>query len=870
MSTLYFYHKVFRNTKWNREPKPAPYLSRLKPRSAPLGPHPSPLNGLSAPPLCGNIFFKMTDKSSRRDQIFQAARQDRRRRRREGLVIGVLALLVGGLFYLSLHFTRMAEQSALIQPFIIYFANFGFWALMLVLILVLVFLIVRNVAKFVFERRKGVLGARIRVRLIMAFMALTLGPAAVLFLLSTFILNTSIERLYEPHVRNVVETSQEVINSAASMGEKSQRMIEAKYESDGEDTLHFASQVSRVMLERGWIKQIAGEDEHIKESSREEAEQRVHEFLERKREEYNLAMLAVYDRDGSSLTRSASREIEFPRVPAEDVQKALSGEQGYTPPVSVGQGAVLYAFYPVPLQRGGDSAEIGGAVVCGRLVSWFSPKSWVDASLVDEARAMTQDYQTLSRLEIPMKLSYFVLLVFVTLIVIFLAIWFGFRMSKGITEPIQLLAEGTEMVASGNLDFRIEMPRKGEDEISILVRSFNKMTGDLAESRNELGEAYRSLRETNLELEQRRNYVETVLAHVDAGVVSVDSGLRVSTINPAALRMLGRPHKSEVLGSRLADLLRPEEMEFIHSLVRETEDNDKPNAQRQFTMSRDDKRAVVLITVSRLRGPGSGSTGMVIVIDDVTEMIRAQRAMAWREVARRIAHEIKNPLTPIQLAAQRLQRRYADDLPKEDAEVLTESTRTIIHQVEELKRLVNEFSLFARLPSARPLQEDIHRVIREVLSLYSEAHHGISFRLEEAPELPMLELDRDQMKRAFINLFDNAVASIVACQEDAQWHGEGRVIVRVEYDKKIQVARIEVADNGHGIPGKVKERLFEPYYSTKQDGTGLGLSIVQRIIADHYGYVRVVDNQPAGTRVIVELPVISSDKAETGEAAGSV
>ncbi len=829
----------------------------------------------------------MGDGGSKRAQILDAASKDERRRRRERVIIALMGVLVGALLYLVDRFFHLAQSNAFTQDPLIYFFNFAVWALLLVLILVLVFLIVRNVVKFLFERRRGVMGARLRMRLIMAFMTLTIGPAAVLFFLSTFILNTSIERLYEPHVMNVAVQSKDVLVKAANIGEAARTLLAAKYEADGEDALHFAEEISRSIIERGWIDVVArdgssaGADEGPENDSSlggpgsaldggtqeaasvPTATEQLGLFIKYKRMEYNLDSVSVYNKSGGLLARAVKENWEAPPVPLEDVKKALSGAVGINPPIEVAGGAVIYSFYPVPRRAGSEESEMVGVVVCGRLVSWAPEK---DLAKLEGARAAaeeaSEDYETLRRLELPIKGSYFILLMFVTLIVIFLAIWFGFYVSKGITEPIILLAEGTEMVASGNLDYKIDLSSSGDDEISALVRSFNKMTGDLAKSRSELNSAYRSLSDTNLELEQRRKYTETVLAHVAAGVISTDPDARISTINPAGLAMIGKESPAEVRGKDLAEVLQSDVMDVIKSLAGELEKDDKSMAQRQISTFRGGHSAVLLITVSPLRDAQGQSLGSVIVIDDMSELVRAHRAMAWREVARRIAHEIKNPLTPIQLAAQRLERRYAGELTGEDAEVFSQCTRTIIRQVEELKHLVNEFSLFARLPSIKPEPSDLHDILREVLPLYREAHHRVRFELVSDDRLPLIELDREQIKRVFINLLDNAVSSI---------KDEGEVEVETMYNDQLNIVRIEIRDSGHGIPQYVKDRLFEPYYSTKPQGSGLGLTIVQRIISDHYGYIRVADNEPRGTTFIIELPVILTErKIDPGKKAKSM
>jgi two-component system nitrogen regulation sensor histidine kinase NtrY len=259
----------------------------------------------------------------------------------------------------------------------------------------------------------------------------------------------------------------------------------------------------------------------------------------------------------------------------------------------------------------------------------------------------------------------------------------------------------------------------------------------------------------------------------------------------------------------------------------------------------------LLVKVAILRDEEGRYLGMVVVLDDLTQLQKAQRAEAWREVARRIAHEIKNPLTPIQLSAQRLRKRYLHQFAQDGA-VFDECTKTIINQVEELKNLVNEFSSFARLPAANPTPNNLNEIIREAMVLYEEGHKQIQFAFEPDEKIPVSSLDKDQMKRVMVNLLDNAVAAIEAVPGANQ---EGKITVQTHLDPLMHLARIEVADNGCGVLPEDKPLLFEPYFSTKPSGTGLGLAIVNTIIADHHGYIRVRDNAPRGTRFILEVPI---------------
>jgi two-component system nitrogen regulation sensor histidine kinase NtrY len=285
-------------------------------------------------------------------------------------------------------------------------------------------------------------------------------------------------------------------------------------------------------------------------------------------------------------------------------------------------------------------------------------------------------------------------------------------------------------------------------------------------------------------------------------------------------------------------------VEQIEQLLSELKSSQRDSTEKQLTVNLRGKSLSLLINLTALKDEEGRPLGVVAVFDDLTQLIKAQRMAAWREVARRIAHEIKNPLTPIQLSAQRLRKRYLEKL-QHDGAVFDECTRTIVKQVEELKGMVNEFSNFARMPASQPSPNHLNEIIQETLVLFKEAHKGVRFEFV-SHDLPVFNIDRDQMKRVVINLIKNSLAAI---------EKEGEIRIQTSYDPRLQMVRLEVSDDGCGIPDEDKGRLFEPYYSTKKSGTGLGLTIVNAIIADHNGYIRVRDNKPKGTTFLIELPV---------------
>ena len=356
-------------------------------------------------------------------------------------------------------------------------------------------------------------------------------------------------------------------------------------------------------------------------------------------------------------------------------------------------------------------------------------------------------------------------------VVLMLALWMGFRLAKGVTGPIRALAEGTAEVARGNLDVSVQAT--SDDEVGFLVGSFNQMIRDLRDARS-------GLERSATELERRRRYMEIVLGTVGAGVVSVDAEGRISTINPSAQRFLGIPAGTGLLGQKLADVVhRPELIEVIEELVGALRPGVRESIRRQVQVPIDDDVATLFVTLTVMHDEAGEALGTVVVFDDYTQLVKVQRMAAWREVARRIAHEIKNPLTPIQLSAQRLRRRFAEQFAgnPEDAKVFDECVDAITSQVDALKLLVDEFQNFARLPAAQPRPGDLNRIVAEAIASYAGTD-DVEFDTELDPDLPTVDFDREQMRRALTNLIDNAVAAVQRRLELGGDRAPGRVALR--------------------------------------------------------------------------------------------
>ncbi|MBE9531610.1 MAG: PAS domain-containing protein, partial [Proteobacteria bacterium] len=559
------------------------------------------------------------------------------------------------------------------------------------------------------------------------------------------------------------------------------------------------------------------------------------EFIERLKKENDFSTLEIYSADIEKLASTRSPEVTVAMVPdasAKQLDKALTGLA--TSYIDTMRGSdVIRGISPV-LSK--DQGDILGVVV----VSYYVPRSLIDK--MQSISIVFEDYKQQKLLKNPVKATYFMILLIITLLIVFLSVWIGRYIAKGITVPIYKLAEGTHAVATGNLDYKIKVT--SNDEIGLLVSSFNRMTEDLKTGKGEIERANLELRGKNFELEQRRRYIEFVLENVTAGVLSIDKTGRIISINKVAADMLGTL-EGVALGQYYHKVLEEDKSEIIKEMVVELAKRESEVLEKQIKLDVSGKAMTILVNFNSLRDEIGNNIGIVAVFDDLTHLLKTQRMFAWKEVARRIAHEIKNPLTPIQLSAQRLRKKYMDKIPG-DAGVFDDCTATIIRQVDELKVLVNEFSSFARMPTANPSANDLNEIINEIVAFYQAGDKHLNITSSTDPDIPILNIDREQIKRAIINLVDNAIAATPK---------DGFVRVNTFLDKEKLLARLEIVDTGTGIPAEDKLRLFEPYFSTKKSGTGLGLAIVNNIISDHNGYIRVKDNLPTGTRFTIELPI---------------
>jgi two-component system nitrogen regulation sensor histidine kinase NtrY len=404
------------------------------------------------------------------------------------------------------------------------------------------------------------------------------------------------------------------------------------------------------------------------------------------------------------------------------------------------------------------------------------------------------------------------------------------------------LAEATEAIAQGDLSVRIDA--KATDEIGTLIDSFNRMTSDLQGSKSEIEEANISLRHSNLELDRRRAYIETVVETIAAGLLSIDKNGLITNFNPSGERILGLA--ADRFRSRPAnEVFKEFKLDLFQTVYDRMLADQRDTLALEGQMEIDRRFLTIGLHGSRMKDEANKDLGIVLVFEDLTELIKAQKVAAWQEVARRVAHEIKNPLTPIQLSAQRLRKKYFEKSPDFET-IFDEATNVIVNEVTSLKHMVDEFSKFARLPTPQMAHQSLHDVINEVTALYRGAHKDVELIVELDEDLPSLNFDREQLKRVMVNLLDNAIQAM---------HQKGRVWLSTKYDTKRRRAVVSVADEGMGIAPEDQEKLFVPYFTRKKTGTGLGLAIVRRIITDHEGQIQASQNQPKGAVFTFELPV---------------
>ncbi len=674
---------------------------------------------------------------------------------------------------------------------LIYFALSTF---IVAALLVFALMLLRLLVRLWTERRARQLGARFKTKMVVGAMAISLLPVVFMFYISYALLNRALNRWFSGPMELAAQESQKLITELGGRDR---------------DRLNSYAQIAAQKLGSN--------------PSAEALKTTLDGFVP------GIDAILVLDSYGKPTLVSST----FP----------MPGSGAWSPATTLPSGAVVWKAGDLTVTTGRAGVTNGGngsVVVMRRTTPDYMDRF---SRIQDQLRTydvQSKQYRAI-RSQLLLALSLF------TLVLVFAVTWFAVYLSKQVTLPIQALAEGTREVSGGNFSHRVDAP--ANDELGELVQSFNQMTRQLGDNRRQIDEFTRSLQDALTEIESRRKLIETVLENVPTGVISLDAQGSVVRMNSAAARMFGESART---AHTLAEIVGNEAGPEFYTLLRRS--SRLGNVSRALDLRANGRVIHAAVTVSAL-GQRPANPGYIVVVDDLTELLRAQKVAAWQEVARRIAHEIKNPLTPIQLSADRLTRFLArrgegGDPSARDADlerVVSECATSIEREVAALKSLVEEFSQFVRFPQARLANADANSIVNEALDLFRGRLDGIQVRVDLEGGLPVIKADTELLRGVLVNLIDNAAEAM----EDSP---AKYLVVATRSAEQGDALEIIVSDTGCGISPDDKDKLFLPHFSTKDRGTGLGLAIAARVVAEHNGTLRVEDNSPVGTRLVLRIP----------------
>ncbi len=691
-------------------------------------------------------------------------------------------------------------------------ATFVLWALSTCVVIgtiALGFLLFRSLLKLYIERRQNKLGSRIKTKLVCGVLAVSIAPIALNVYYSVTLLNRNSDKWFS-------QPTVEVLKSA-------ERLMR-----EGHDEL--------LLSLRHQAERLASAPDTESVARSDTAAVGLQELLRESGADY-LAVPAA--RKGGTPVEVIAEGTSVPESlrslgEGADADRAHGVIDGW-----------LYATKPMPSGT--------GTLLIGREIP---------ASILGEQafmQAQVREWQQLEAMRPVVWRNNAYILALITLFMLFVAVWLAQFAARQITRPVEALVTATGELAGGHLDYRVQTP--ASDELAGLVASFNSMSQALEGKTRQLEQSNRDLADVNREVEERRQFINAILESITPAVVSVNEHREILKFNESARQFaLDRPVSPLLVVTDLLDEPDRPAFEHMFSTARRT-----GISTREFEVERRGRPTHLAVTVSSLES-GKSHHGFVVVLEDTTEIMRAQRSEAWQEVARRLAHEIKNPLTPVALAAGRIDRlleRFDLGAAREEREAirdrLAQSTRTINREVQSLKSLVDSFSDLARFPAIHPEATDLNALVRDAVGVFDGRLPGVRLSVDADPSIPPARIDPEPFKRVIVNLIDNAAEVVQDC-----WVKE--IVVSTRGRKQDNVVELAVADSGPGISPENKQKLFVPYFSTKERGTGLGLSIVRSIVQDHHGAIRVEDNHPTGSRFIVEVPTALGQTAKLQEA----
>jgi two-component system nitrogen regulation sensor histidine kinase NtrY len=719
------------------------------------------------------------------------------RKSRLWLALGLVAIA----FLLSAVFT-LGSLTLPIEPRdeVILFALSTF---LVAALLVFGFILARSLVRLAAERVAHKPGSRFKTKMVLGAIAVSFLPVIVLFFVSYALLNRTLVLWFPRPLEIATQSSRELVNQmsredAARMAEIAKEVAGTAANRSARDTIHTFEQAFARGADLAW--------------------------------EVNEADLPVAVAVNSNF-----------QIGASDARTGAGSRSDLPAMIRQMPGGAELWIYDGKYFLAGRAKERSGALLAGRKV----PDDFVKriGEIEEQTFAYGQQRQQLRAYKNQLLATLFLF----TILLMFSATWFALFLSKQVTVPIQALAQATQEIIEGNYETRVEV--QAQDELETLVRSFNRMTEQLSDSRRQIDIFTQNLQQAVQELERRRTLMETILENIPTGVISVDEGETIRRVNPAAIRMFGEAARQAL---NFSQLLGEEAARAVHILMRRSLRLGTATSELEFSAGGRLLRAAV--TVSSL-GPRRSNRGYVVVVDDLTDLLRAQKSAAWQEVAQRIAHEIKNPLTPIQLSSQRLSRylernRFArgQNDPPELVRLVGECSSLIEREVRVLESLVGEFSQFARFPTAKLAPASANEIVNEALAVFDGRLEGIRVRKDLAADPPAIRADSELLRRVLVNLIDNAAEAM----EGASMK---ELLLSTRFNSDREIIEIVVGDSGHGISPEDKDRLFLPHFSTKDRGTGLGLAIASRIMAEHHGSIRVEDNLPTGAKFILQFPI---------------
>jgi two-component system, NtrC family, nitrogen regulation sensor histidine kinase NtrY len=712
---------------------------------------------------------------------------------REISISVLLAILFCILAWFEIKIFSFGEQLPLNQS--IFF--FGLINFNLILLLLLSFFILRNLFKAFVDNRYGFIGNSLKSRLIATFLVFSIVPTTLMFVISLFYINASFDRWFSDKMQGVL---------------KSALVIQNEYYSTAKKKNFNAAFVLGKRLEP--LKSDVEKNKAIADF----------------RSEQSLDVIEYYPNLQSERFISIVEDSTVPIIPPPNMdilKRVLKDKLEKSEVETLNQGNLIRVFVPL---------ENGKGIIA---VSSFVPISVI--SKMNDVSIAYEEMRGVNTLEYPLKSIYLIVLILMTLMILFCSVWFGVYISRHLSFSLETLGKATQKIAEGKYQ-KVNIV-SGETEVMKLAEHFNTMVAALTKSRRETVEANDNLKITLKELDQRRRYMHVVLSNVNTGVISLDSFDKITMINEKAAMLL-QIKTDQFINKNAQEIMDEKYYRLYRQMVSRMKTHKLNTIEKEIILDRGDSSVPSMLKISTLYNDLGEDIGKVVAFDDLTDIVQGQRAAAWKEVARRIAHEVKNPLTPIKLSAQRLSKKFGSQISDP---AFSTCINMIIEQTDSLKYLINEFSQFARLPETKTCLGDINVMVEKVISFYEQAHRKIRFLGSLDNHITPFYFDPEQIKRAIFNLVENSVNA--TSEADIP---EIRIETLLDSDNSLVI--LSVIDNGKNVSQEDMRRMFEPYFSKRPGGSGLGLTIVKKIIEDHNGYVRLLKNNPRGLIAQIELP----------------